>query len=497
MPAQNIDNQQKSSIAENLFCKRANLTNEASVETWFIDKLLNYLGYVPEDIKLKTSLKEFKVGKGSKSEFYKPDYIIQINGFPALVIDAKSPSENIEDWTAQCSSYCLELNKEYPHKPVEYFLISNGLKTSLYKWDERKSKVDLDFVDFKKENASFTKLTSYISKINLCQLLTEKQNELMESEFELRSASINEVSDLFSRIHNFIWRTEKKTPSAAFEELMKIVFIKLKKDRELHKKFKDVKPKIKDVVFSVAWIKNQTEHENPINNPLFKNLINDLEKEIIAKDKKRIFEIDEDIELNPSTIEKIVGDLEHIDFSAMDDGETDIHGRMFETFLNATIRGKDLGQYFTPRDIVELMVELADIQVRKERDEYEIEKVLDACCGSGGFLISAMNDMLKKAKNLAGVSDQDFKKIRKKIVDESITGIDAGSDPPIYRIARMNMYLHGDGGSKIFFADSLDKNIGQVGKSNLEIDEQIQELRKMLLHDKVKFDVILSNPLSH
>ena len=487
--------QQSIVSAENLFCKQSDLGNEASVEAWFVNKLIDYLGYAPEDVKLKTSLKDFKVGKGSKSELYKPDYVIQINKLPVLVIDAKSTSENIDDWTPQCSSYCLELNKEYPQKPVEYFLLSNGLRTSLYKWDERKSKVDLDFADFKKGNVKFDKLVKYISKENLLQLSDKKYTNLMETDFEFRTTSIGEISDLFGRIHNFIWRTDKKDPSAAFEELMKIVFIKLKKDRELHEKFgKDFKPKVKDVVFSVAWIKNQTEHDNPINDPLFKNLVKELEKEINAKNKKRIFDANEDIELSPSTIEKIVADLEHIDLSTMDDGDTDIHGRMFETFLNATVRGKDLGQYFTPRDIVELMVNLADIRIEKEKDECKIDKVLDACCGSGGFLISSMILMLGKAKNLVGLSEQKHSDIRKKIVDDSIMGIDAGSDPPIYRIARMNMYLHGDGGGRIYFADSLDKRIGQVGKSNIEIDEQIQELRDLLLNQKLRFEVILSNP---
>jgi len=483
------------SPVKNMFCNRSDLTNEASVEAWFVDKLLHHLGYLPEDIRLKTSLKEFKVGKGSKSEFYKPDYVIISEKFPALVIDAKSPTENIDNWIPQCSSYCLELNKEYPQKPVEYFLISNGLKTTLYKWDERKPKVELDFIDFRKGNSKFNILVDFISKKNLLQITHEKHSKLMDSIYQFRSASIDELTLLFGNLHNFIWRTEKKTPSAAFEELMKIIFIKLKKDREIHQKFSNgTKPKFKDVVFSVAWIKNQTEHDNPINDPLFKNLKNDLEKEILIKNKKRIFEINEDIELNPSTIEKIVSDLEGIDFLAMEDGDTDIHGRMFETFLNATIRGKDLGQYFTPRDIVDLMVKLANIQVTKENNEYQIEKILDACCGSGGFLISAMDDMQNKVKNLVGITDKEKVKLNKKIVDTSIMGIDAGSDPPIYRIARMNMYLHGDGGSRIFFADSLDKSIGQVGKSNLEIDEQIEELRKMLLTENLKSEVILSNP---
>jgi len=479
-----------------MFCKRSDLTNEASVETWFVSKLLAHLGYLPEDIRLKTSLKEYKVGKGSKSALYKPDYVIIVSKFPSLIIDAKATDENIDDWTPQCSSYCLELNKEYPQKPVEYFLLSNGLKTSLYKWDERKAKVDLDFVDFTKDNAKFRALMGYVAKAALQQLANTKRTVIMESEFPFVAVSTEEISNLFVKLHNFIWRTDKKVAAPAFDELMKIVFIKLKKDRELHQKFGtgNIKPKVKDVIFSVSWIKNQTEQTNPINDPLFKNLVLDLEKEIVAKNKKRIFEKEEEITLHPSTIEKIVEDLEHIDFLTIDGGEIDVHGRMFERFLSATIRGKDLGQYFTPRDIVELMVKLADIQVSKEKGQYRIENVLDACCGSGGFLIRAMQEMMEKAQGLAGVSDEELKKIRKQIVDESIVGIDAGSDPPIYRIARMNMYLHGDGGSKIFFADSLNKNIGQVGKSNLEIDEQLQELRNMLLEKKTKFGVILSNP---
>ena len=163
---------------------------------------------------------------------------------------------------------------------------------------------------------------------------------------------------------------------------------------------------------------------------------------------------------------------------------------MFEIFLDATVRGKELGQYFTPRDIVKLMVKLANTEVNVNR----VETVLDACCGSGGFLISAMSDMLEKADDLVGLSNTEKNGIKRKIIEDSIVGIDAGSEPQIYRIARMNMYLHGDGGSHIYLADSLDKRIGQVGRPNIEIEEDVLELRNMLLKKSNKFDVILSNP---
>ena len=170
--------------------------------------------------------------------------------------------------------------------------------------------------------------------------------------------------------------------------------------------------------------------------------------------------------------------------------EDDIHGRMFESFLDATIRGKDIGQFFTPRDIVDLMVSLAHIQVTKNH----IDNVLDACCGSGGFLISALNSMLQRLENIKGLSSKQKEEILTTIQTKKIYGIDAGSDPSMYKIARMNMYLHGDGGSNVFYADSLDKEIGKIGRSTIEVEEQLDELRKLLLKKEQKFDVILSNP---
>src|ERR1017187_6692653 len=170
--------------------------------------------------------------------------------------------------------------------------------------------------------------------------------------------------------------------------------------------------------------------------------------------------------------------------------EEDIHGRMFESFLEATARGKELGQFFTPRDIVELIVRLADITVTKQH----VDKILDACCGSGGFLICAMREMQRKAYQIPGLSNKGREALTSEIQSKSLYGVDAGSAPKIYRIARMNMYLHGDGGSNIFFADSLDKNISKVGKSSVEYEIEIDEVRRLLVRDHTRFNVILSNP---
>lgn len=473
---------------KNKYCDLKDLSNEASVEARFVNKLLEDLGFLPSEVKLKESLHELKVGKGSKSSLYKPDYVILSSGMPTVVVDAKSTTENISNFEQQCSSYCLEINKAYDHNPVKYYLLTNGISTALYEWDAENPILKLDFKDFDNANLNFKSLREKIDKASLASAAEEQIAIVDNQKFKFGPTSLAELGDLFQKMHQYIWAKEKKSPSAAFEELMKIVFVKIQKDREIHSKLgSSPKPKYKDVVFSTHWINSQTENESPVNDPLFKNLVKSLEEEIQNNKKKRIFDENEHIKLSRDTIKWIVKEVQHIDFISM---EEDIHGRMFETFLNATVRGRDLGQFFTPRDIVDLMIDLSQIKISKA----DAPRILDACCGSGGFLISAMAKMVQQANALTGLSTKERASLILKIKNELIFGIDAGSDPAIYRIARMNMYLHGDGGSHIYHADSLDKTLGAVGNSSIEYNKQLNEARQLIIKEGMKFDVILSNP---
>jgi type I restriction enzyme M protein len=102
--------------------------------------------------------------------------------------------------------------------------------------------------------------------------------------------------------------------------------------------------------------------------------------------KKRLFDKDERINLRPDVIKSVVARLEHFDMFGIDE---DLNGRLFETFLSATMRGRDLGQFFTPRSVVKMMTRLANLGV----DQMHQDKELDACCGSGRFLIEALTVM--------------------------------------------------------------------------------------------------------
>ena len=122
---------------------------------------------------------------------------------------------------------------------------------------------------------------------------------------------------------------------------------------------------------------------------------------------------------------------------------------MFETFLNATVRGKALGQFFTPRTIVKYMTHSAGLKATKDH----LPMVADGCCGSGGFLIEAMASIVHQIDAMTHLTDKQRKELKQKLYAECLYGVDANET--IARIARLNMYLHGDGGSKIFSTDIM------------------------------------------
>lgn len=474
----------------NEFCDKANLTNEDYVESLFLDRLLNYLKYKDAHVKRKESIKALAIARGSSTENYKPDYVIVLNKKPRVVIEAKDPEENIISWTYQPAGYSFSLNQSDPKEdPVRYYAITNGNLFNLYEWNNAVPVLSMKFEDFSKGNKKFEDLEKLISYDAVKEAI--KKPATKTETFDFKQVSVRELEGIFRACHNLIWKKEKKKPTEAFYEFAKLFFVKVSQDRELHKLNRDLV--VDDFKFSVKWIEQQEEEKilNPMNQILFMNLRDELERKVRRKEKKRVFDSDEKINLKPSTVKEVVRLLEHLNLY---DVHEDLNGRMFETFLTATIRGKELGQFFTPRTVVEFMVSLADLKCNKEH----IDTVLDACCGSGGFLIDAMADMWKKVERNTHITSTEKDKLKNDVVTKYLYGMDADKDErlPISRIARMNMVLHGDGSNKIYWIpDSLDKKIRiEKGIGSEELKEEAEEIKDLLLKEEKKFDVVLTNP---
>lgn len=472
---------------KNKFCNKNNLTNEPSVEQFFINRLINDLGYKDKHIKPKESISKLTVAKGSKKFFYKPDYVIVVNGRPRIVIDAKAPNENILDWVEQCVSYSMILNRKSGKKDVEYFLLSNGSKTALWKLEEEEPLIELSFNDFWTDNLKYEKLRNYIS---LESISKKKQGE-EEKLVVIKKIDKEDAQKLFISCHKYIWKADKLSPTPAFIQFVKIIFLKLWHDKILLKEY--VPDEYGNFVvpesartFSTKWIESrEKDTDSPLNNLKYKELLGRIEDDILRRNKKRMFNSDDKIDLKPETIKAVVKKLENYNLHSIDD---DLNGRLFETFLSATMRGEDLGQYFTPRSIVRLAVKLADIQVSEDY----IDRILDACCGTGGFLIEALTEMRNKVKSNTSYSKSQSEGLQERIRNESIYGVDAARDPMLARITRMNMYLHNDGGSHIYFADSLDKEMKIGATEDREIKLELEELKEIF--GKGNFNIALTNP---
>jgi type I restriction enzyme M protein len=185
----------------------------------------------------------------------------------------------------------------------------------------------------------------------------EEIKELIE---RLKVFKEDEFADLLHQCHNVIRNREKRDPVAAFDEIAKILFVKVFVERELKAKKK------RKNRFSEEFLKDQIG-DNPLED-LFQKT-----KDYYKAD--RIFESDERLNLKPATGFEIVRLLEKYNLS---DTSEDIKGIAFERFLGKTFRG-EIGQFFTPRPIVEFMVRMVD---PKEGDI-----ICDPASGSGGFLI--------------------------------------------------------------------------------------------------------------
>ena len=116
----------------------------------------------------------------------------------------------------------------------------------------------------------------------------------------------------------------------------------------------------------------------------------------------------------------------------------DVLGKFYTQFIRYAGSDQQTGLVLTPTHITELFCELAELN--------EYDKVFDPCCGTGGFLVSAMNYMVEKSQN-------DLKR-RNEIKSEQIIGIEKRAD--MFSHACSNMMMRGDGKSQISHGDCFD-----------------------------------------
>lgn len=353
------------------------------------------------------TIEENKKFKGNK-----PDYVLYSSkdNSPIAIIEAKRQGESLEKALSQAKEkYAIPLG-------VKIIFITDGLFIQSYHLD------DGDYLYYNSEIVT--------------EFLTEKRIELfinggskIFSEKIVTHSKI-ELIKIFQDANDILRKDGLSEGRERFTEFSNLLFLKLISDIETQRE-EDGLPRRLEQIY--CWEEYCEKNANELNEYINKIVLPRFDREYNHTsdifNKKLLINKPENLK---SIVQKItkIGNLL--------DTNSDIKGDAFEYFLKNSISvGNDLGEYFTPRHIVKLMVELMDLKFK--------ETIYDPCCGTGGFLIEAFKNVKSKCKNTT--ENLTF------LENETVFGREISTTS---RIAKMNMIIMGDGHNNIEQKDSLE-----------------------------------------
>lgn len=256
--------------------------------------------------------------------------------------------------------------------------------------------------------------------------------------------ALRQLNALFAKGHNTIRKIEKDE-EYAFADFSKLLFLKLLEEKDdLEEDFK--LPYTYRFHELAEYPNKNADQVKTAVESMIGNIIRHTTYGEVLKDPIKLE--------NPKTYLNLVKDLASVSFC---DCSVDSKGAAFEYYVRATLKGKKLGQYFTPRELVQVMMVLVgQNKIINSVLSNSTIKVLDPACGTGGFLVFLMQDSIEKLqKKLSGreITKETFDNAVKKIKETVFFGSDANKG--VAASAKMNMIIAGDGHTNIQHEDSL------------------------------------------
>lgn len=265
-----------------------------------------------------------------------------------------------------------------------------------------------------------------------------------DPERDLKIVSREELIKTLEKCHDTVWQGGKLAPTTAFDEISKLLFCKLQDEKRT--------PNGQVYDFQIGTYESA--------NDVFKRI-----NAIYLKAKEEDEEVfREDIRLEPRIVYSVVKHLQELAISKID---LDTKGIAFERFMQDFFKGK-MGQFFTPRPIVDFVVQMMNPQFN--------HKVIDPACGSGGFLLHALDYVRLYAES--NYEHDEAYPLWHNFAMRRLYGIEINDQ--IARVCKMNMIIHDDGHTNIISADSLENF------------DYIQSIKKEFKQGK--FDLLLTNP---
>lgn len=255
---------------------------------------------------------------------------------------------------------------------------------------------------------------------------------------DLKPATADNLLFAFRRCHNYIAGTEGMQKPDAFWELLKIIFCKIEDERSRLISF-FVTPQELGSATAAASAKARLQK---------------LFEDKVVKKYPTIFPTPESqkIVLKPNVVAYVVGQLQGYSLLA---SPVDVKGVAYEEVVGSNLRG-DRGEFFTPRNACRMAVTMVNPQPN--------ERLFDPACGTGGFLITAMNHALEHIERAeraewsdssqgSDAETQELYRKRAEYLSQFVFGFDL--NPALVRAAKMNMVMNNDGSGGLYQANSL------------------------------------------
>lgn len=254
----------------------------------------------------------------------------------------------------------------------------------------------------------------------------------------LRKAIEDNLLFVFKACHNHIYATDGMQKQPAFFELLKLIFCKIEDERNLP--------------HDLEFFARSGERSSPDGQLTVQKRV----AAIFGRVKKKyptIFDPSDEIKLKPRSLAYVVSELQR--YSLLDTN-IDVKGKAYEELVGANLRG-DRGEFFTPRNVMQMTVEMLAPSVD--------ERILDPACGTGGFLVTAMNSvtrgLLASMVEQTGKPKSDWSESErtaltertKEVASTNFFGFDL--NPDLVKATKMNMVMNNDGSGNIFQTDSL------------------------------------------
>ena len=386
---------------------------EASVTHSIITQLEN-LGWIVDETNPKCNVTQQRAKTDEQKKKLKgklPDFVLyQYNtDRPIGVIEAKRPAKTLQQAMSDAENkYAKPLGTPliltYNDTYIETRYLSNG----------RPLKIDGE--DVRQFFDHFTALQ-----------FVECGPEIYSAPQEIQY-SREQLIKIFKHAADLLRKAGLQAGTERFGAFSDILFLKLMDEKCELMLHAGEKPSVPD---HIRW-----KHFKDFDSNSLHKYVKDVVWEYMNKEYGTIFSTALPID-KPIILAELITELSKLNLTAAD---TDVKGDSFEYFLKNAYQGlsiKDLGEYFTPRNIVRTMVSMVNPKFG--------EKIYDPFCGTGGFLIEALKYIRLRIKP--------DKKTDKILREETIYGSEITTNA---RIAKMNMILAGDGHSNIIKEDSFE-----------------------------------------